>query len=293
MRDEECAQQINRTHENTRYLPSIQLPRAIRATTDIKQALQVADYVLWVVPAQALYDLAGSFQEFLKPGALLINCAKGIDRTTLALPGDNLKAACPGHIVMALSGPSFAREVASGKPTALVLAGEDTAECLKAQYILSGQTLRVYASADRIGVELCGALKNVIALGAGIAIGAGLGENARAALVTRGISELGRLTQALGGKLETVHGLAGIGDLTLTAMSSTSRNTAYGLAIGAGEPPPAKLAEGVHTVEAACKLAEKHGLSLPITTAIAAILRKEIAIETAIKELLQRPLKNE
>ena len=211
-------------------------------------------------------------------GALVI-AAKGLERGTGRLMSEVLGS---GFAAGALSGPNFAAEVAVGLPTAAVLAGGP-----QAAFATSG--FRVYESRDVVGVQLCGALKNVIAIAAGITEGRRLGENARAALVTRGLAEIRRLVIAEGGEAETVAGLAGLGDLMLTATSPTSRNYAYGVALGRSEPPPAALAEGATTAEPALLRAARAGVELPIAAAVADIVAGRVDIASAMKRLLARP----
>ena len=209
--------------------------------------------------------------------------AKGLERGTGRLMSEVLGS---GFAAGALSGPNFAAEVAAGLPTAAVLAGAP-------QAAFATESFRVYESRDVVGVQLCGALKNVIAIAAGITEGRRLGENARAALVTRGLAEIRRLVIAEGGEAETVAGLAGLGDLMLSATSRTSRNYAYGTALGAGRPPPAALAEGVLTAEPALLRAERAGVELPIARAVADIVAGRTDIESAMKRLLARPPRRE
>ena len=237
-----------------------------------------ADVVVLAVPAQAMAETAARLDPGKVRGALVI-AAKGLERGTGRLMSEVLE---PGFAAGALSGPNFAAEVAAGLPTAAVLAGGP-----QAAFAASG--FRVYESRDVVGVQLCGALKNVIAIAAGITEGRRLGENARAALVTRGLAEIRRLVIAEGGEAETVAGLAGLGDLMLSAAGPTSRNYAYGVALGAGEPPAAALAEGALTAEPALLRAARAGVELPIARAVADIVAGRADIDSAMKRLLARP----
>ncbi len=242
------------------------------------EAAAAAEVVMLAVPAQAMVELADRLDPDTVCGTLVV-AAKGLECGTGRLMSEVLP---PRFAAGALSGPNFAAEVAAGLPTAAVLAGAP-------QAAFATTSFRVYESRDVVGVQLCGALKNVIAIAAGITEGRRLGENARAALVTRGLAELRRLVIAEGGEAETVAGLAGLGDLMLTATSSTSRNYAYGVALGRGEPPPGALAEGVSTAEPACLRAGRAGVELPIVAAVADIVADRADIDTAMTRLLARP----
>ncbi len=242
------------------------------------EAAAAAEVVMLAVPAQAMVELADRLDPDTVCGTLVV-AAKGLECGTGRLMSEVL---APRFAAGALSGPNFAAEVAAGLPTAAVLAGAP-------QAAFATTSFRVYESRDVVGVQLCGALKNVIAIAAGITEGRRLGENARAALVTRGLAELRRLVIAEGGEAETVAGLAGLGDLMLTATSSTSRNYAYGVALGRGELPPGALAEGVSTAEPACLRAGRAGVELPIVAAVADIVADRADIDTAMTRLLARP----
>ena len=246
------------------------------------EAAASAEVVVLAVPAQAMAELADRLDPEAVRGAPVV-AAKGLERGTGRLMTEVLG---PGFVAGALSGPNFAAEVAAGMPAAAVLAAAPQAAFATASF-------RVYESRDVMGVQLCGALKNVIAIAAGITEGRRLGENARAALVTRGLAEIRRLVIAEGGEAETVAGLAGLGDLMLTATSPTSRNYAWGLALGRGEPPPAALAEGAYTAEPALLRAGRVGVELPIAAAVADIVAGRADIDSAMKRLLARPARRE
>lgn len=277
--------------EGPKRLPGISLPEGLRATVDKTEALAGADAVLVAVPAQAVRETITGL-DLAMPVAL---CAKGIERATLALMTDVMRQEAPKAPVCVLSGPTFALEVARGLPTAIALAGEQTSVTALFRKIVGAGVVRAYLSDDPIGAEIGGAIKNVIAVASGIAMGRGLGENARAALVSRGLAEIVRLAEAMGGRAETVMGLAGAGDLVLTAMSETSRNTAFGLALGKGARTPGAyrssgiVTEGAWTAQAAQDLAKNHGVDLPICGAVAAILKGQIGIDQAIDGLMERP----
>ncbi len=254
-----------------------------RADSDRRfEAAAAAEVVVLAVPAQVMVETAARLDPVKVRGALVI-AAKGLERGTGRLMSEVLG---PGFAAGVLSGPNFAAEVAAGLPTAAVLAGAP-------QAAFATSSFRVYESRDVVGVQICGALKNVIAIAAGITEGRRLGENARAALVTRGLAEMRRLVIAEGGEAETVAGLAGLGDLMLTATSPTSRNYAHGLALGRGEPPPAALAEGASTAEPALLRAARAGVELPIAAAVADIVAGRADIDAAMKRLLARPARRE
>jgi len=273
------------------HLPGVPLPPEIEVTG----TLPAADFVLLAVPLQHLREIAAR----LPPGGPLICCAKGIEAGTLALPLDILAEVQPGRPAAILTGPSFAREVAAGLPTAVVLASDS--EMLRAEAIaaLATPPFRLYGNDDPVGAQVGGAAKNVIAIAAGAVIGAGLGENARAALITRGLAELSRLAVALGGRAETVAGLSGMGDLMLTCTSAASRNYSFGLALGRGEAPETILAgrsdvtEGVATAPALVARALALGVAVPVCAAVAAVLGGRITLAQAIAALLARRLRDE
>lgn len=277
--------------QGPKRLSGVELPKGISAYTDRDQALSRADAVLVAVPAQIVRATVSDSSLDI-PIAL---CAKGIERGSLALLTEVMAETTPHAPVCVLSGPTFAKEVALGLPTAIALAGEDPSVTALFRNIVGQGVLRTYLSDDPIGAEIGGAIKNVIAVASGIAMGRGLGENARAALVSRGLAEIVRLAEAMGGRSETVMGLSGAGDLILTAMSPTSRNTAFGLALGRGELTPETyqsqnaITEGAWTAEAAQGLATQHGVEMPICAAVAAILRGDVQIDQAIDGLLGRP----
>ncbi len=248
-------------------------------------ALTGAAAILLVVPAQ---QTAGFLAQNRLPEAPLVLCAKGIDAASGRLQ-TQIAAAHTDAALSVLTGPGFAGEIAAGLPTALTLAGGNAAQ----QALLSTPRLRLYRSDDMIGAQAGGALKNVVALACGMAIGAGLGESARAALLTRGFAEMQRLGVALGGRAATFQGLSGLGDLALTSASAQSRNFAQGLAFGQGSGPVGGTVEGLATAQAAATLAAKLAVDAPITAAVAAVVAGKSSVETAMKTLLARPLKEE
>ena len=255
-------------------------PASVSHTSDLA-ALAGAEAILLVLPAQKTAAFLG---KNTLPAAPLVLCAKGIDGAT-----GRLQSQIAARPVSILTGPGFADEIAAGLPTALTLAGGNAAQ----QALLSTPKLRLYRTDDLIGAQAGGALKNVVALACGMAIGAGLGESARAALLTRGFAEMQRLGVALGGKAETFQGLSGLGDLALTCASAQSRNFAQGLAFGQGHGQTGGTVEGLATAQAAAALAGKLGVEAPITAAVAKVVSGAATVETAMHALLSRPLKEE
>ena len=289
---------INDAHENTLYLPGVTLDPAIRATADLAEAAS-ADALLLAAPAQHMRTTIAPLAGHLPPATPLIVCAKGIEQETLALMSEAVAEIFPQNPVFILSGPTFAADVAAGRPTAVTLAGSDLAAAQVLADRLSSDRFRPYSGDDVIGAQIGGAIKNVLAIACGIAEGRGFGDNARAALVTRGLAELTRLCLAKGGRAETMMGLSGLGDLVLTCTSTQSRNYSLGLALGAGRTLAEILgerhsvAEGVYTASAAVALAAKLGIEMPIATAVDAVLNKGADINVVIEALLARPLRAE
>lgn len=270
-------------------LPGVTLPGGVEPTSDPAR-LRACDSVLFAIPMQRLADALSGLD--LAPRHAIAAC-KGVDGATLRGPTAILAAAMPGAIVAILSGPSFAADIARGLPTALSLGCADRAAGTALQAALSTPTLRLYRTTDVAGVELGGAAKNVVAIACGAAIGAGLGDSARAALMTRGMAEIMRLAPSLGARRDTLMGLSGLGDLALTCASPASRNFALGHAIGAGAPRPDATTEGVATASAILRLAERHGIDMPVTRATAALVAGAINVEDAMRQLLDRDLTEE
>lgn len=271
-------------------LPIAMLPPELTLTGDLDQAR--AETVLLAIPAQALGGFLLQHQERLN-GRRLVACCKGIDLTTLEGPSALIRRICPEATPALISGPGFAADLAAGLPTAMTLAcAGPQAKALQAE--LSGGSLRLYLSSDLTGVELGGAIKNVIAIACGIVIGAGLGESARAALLTRGNAEMTRFAMAHGADPHTLSGLAGLGDLVLTCGSDKSRNFRHGLAIGRGAPTePGTTVEGVATTFALARAAQAAGVDMPITQVLAKVLEGHMDVASAMQSLLARPLKAE
>ena len=291
-RDAGYMAEIDRTRENAARLLGAPLHPGVRPTAD-RAGLRGAEVVLLVVPTQTLRSVAADIAPHLESAAAVVACCKGVERGTRALPHDVLAEALPGRPAALLSGPSFAEDVAHGLPTAVTLACADEALAGRIAATLATRSFRPYRSSDVVGVALGGAAKNVLAIAAGVVEGRGLGASAVAALIARGFAELARLGAALGARPETLAGLSGLGDLVLTATSQKSRNFSFGLAIGRGEPPAAKLAEGAATAEALAALAAERGVEMPISAAVAEVVAGRMSVAEAIDNLLARPLKAE
>jgi glycerol-3-phosphate dehydrogenase (NAD(P)+) len=289
---------VNGQNRNPVYLPDVALDPAIKATGDMI-SLAKSDIILLVAPAQHLRGLCKTLAPHIKAGTPVVICAKGIERCTSALMTDVVADALPNAAMMVLSGPTFAREVALGLPTAITLGAADQALGRKVAEAISSPTFRPYLSEDVIGAEVGGAVKNVLAIGCGMADGKGLGANARAALLTRGLAEIVRLAVARGGKPETLMGLSGLGDLVLTATSLQSRNYSLGFALGNGQSldeilgARRSVTEGVTTAEAVVTLAAKLKVDMPICAAIHRVLNNDASIDDMLRGLLERPLRDE
>lgn len=297
-REGEVVRGINDTHENPLFLPGIPLSPALRATNDIADAAK-ADLILAAPPAQHMRGVLRNIRPHLRPGAPLVLCAKGVERGSLALMTDVLREEIPDLSPAVLSGPGFAKDVARGLPTATTIASADATLAQRVVATIGLPTFRPYLADDLIGAEIGGAVKNVVAIACGVAEGRKLGDGARAALITRGFAELTRLGLAMGAKAETLSGLCGLGDLVLTCVSLTSRNTSLGAALGEGRAlrdvlaERRSVAEGMESAPAVVALAAKYGVEMPICEAVDAIVGERISIDDAIVALLSRPFKAE
>jgi glycerol-3-phosphate dehydrogenase (NAD(P)+) len=294
-RDPAQAETIARTRRNERYLRGIDIPASVRISSDLSQSAG-ADLMLAATPVAGLREV---LRKIDKQTPLVWLC-KGFEEGTGLLPHQIAEQALgAGTRCGALSGPSFAEEVARGLPCALTLAARDAGFAREAAAIVHGGRMRVYYSADLVGVEIGGAVKNVMAIAAGISDGLGLGHNARAALITRGLAEIARLGAALGGTIETFMGLAGAGDLILTATGDLSRNRRVGLQLAQGLPLEKILhdlghvAEGVHSAREVAKLAKARGVDMPVTDAVNAVLQGKLLPKAAVEQLLARDPKKE
>ena len=288
-RDPAQAEDMRRMRVNRARLPRVELPPEVQVTATLDGL--AADCVLLALPAQALGGFLADHGRSLD-GRSVVSCAKGIDRTTGLRPSELIARACPGARIAVLTGPSFAEDIAAGLPTALTLAVAAEGAALQAR--LATGTLRLYLTDDVVGAELGGALKNVIALASGITMGAGLGESARAAVVTRGFAEITRLAVSEGAAAETLAGLSGLGDLLLTSTSGKSRNYAAGLAVGAGRPTARGVTiEGLATAEAVTAMAAARGIDMPLSATVAAITQGRMTVAEATDHLMSRPLRKE
>jgi glycerol-3-phosphate dehydrogenase (NAD(P)+) len=293
-RDAGLAEAINKTHDNAVYLPGTKLHEKIKATADLQAAVAGADFVLLVTPAQFVRHVLQSLKPFLPATTPVVNCAKGIEITTGKILSQVAAEVLPGQPYGALSGPNFAHEVAAGLPCAATLAGQKGWE-----EVLSSKTFRPYISDDVVGVEVAGAMKNVIAIACGMVEGKKLGQNARAAVMTRGMAEIKRFGLAMGAKAETFLGLSGLGDLVLTCNSMNSRNFSLGAALGAGKTleeimaSRKSVAEGVATSRAIADYACNNTVDMPICCAVDAILHQNAKIDDIVRGLLSRHLRPE
>ena len=294
------ASELAETGENKRYLPNFILPADIRVTADLNTAIDGADTILCVTPSQALRSIMQQIAPALNTRQVLLSASKGIEEKTFFRMSQVMREYAPDNPIGTLGGPSFAQEVAAAMPTAITIAFEDPLLGKSLQDAFSSSSLRVYRNEDVPGTELGGALKNVIALAAGVVTGLELGNNAAAALITRGIVEMTRLAIACGGRRETMSGLSGIGDLVLTCTGGLSRNRLVGIELGKGRKLPeiiaglnGKVAEGVRSTTAALGLAARYGVEMPITEQMAAILHQDKSPRDAIRDLMSRPGRTE
>jgi len=295
-RDSARAALMAQSRANERLLPGVPLPPGITVTANATQALQDAALILLVVPAQALRPVLQSLPTLSAP---VLICAKGVEAGSLMLPLEVLAEIHPGISAGVLSGPNFAHEIARGLPAAAVVASADSGLRALGVTRLGSPGFRLYGGDDPVGAEIGGAAKNVIAIAAGAVTGAGLGENARAALITRGLAEISRLAVALGGRADTVAGLSGLGDLLLTATGPGSRNTSLGMALGRGENLTDILGarqgvtEGVATAPALVARAARLGVEIPICAAVAELVSGRLTVREAVAQLLSRPSRAE
>lgn len=296
-REDDVVQSINTGRENTLFLKGVPLSSNITATTDLLETAR-CDILLMVTPAQHLRATLNAIRNEIKSQPVVL-CAKGIEMQTGKLLSAVAEEEIPGINVCVLTGPTFASEIARGLPSAVTIGAHSKDAAEIAAEMLASKTLRPYASGDIIGAEIGGAVKNVIAIASGIIQGKGLGESARAALVTRGLAEIGRLAEAMGGKRETLMGLCGMGDMMLTCSSMQSRNFSLGVMLGQGKSlanimaERNSVAEGVHTARAVTVLAERAGVDMPISTMVDQCLNHGLDLDTGIKQWMNRPLKHE
>jgi glycerol-3-phosphate dehydrogenase (NAD(P)+) len=301
-RNPEIAAQMETSREAQAYLPGHKLPATITVTSDLEQAVRGKQFVVGVTPSHGARDVLGRAAQWMDPDAIVINASKGLEDGTLMTIDSVYDQIFPKRIAdraTYLSGPTFATEIALGLPAAIVLAGRDQATTALAQEALTSLHFRIYRTDDVIGVLLGGALKNVIAIGAGVSDGLGFGSNTRVALMTRGLAEITRIGVALGANPLTFAGLSGMGDLVLTCSGDASRNRRVGLALGQGKKMPEilaemrQVAEGIKTAKVAKELAAKIGCEAPIIDAMHAIIQEGVHVRDAITMLLSRPARSE
>jgi glycerol-3-phosphate dehydrogenase (NAD(P)+) len=299
-RDVGLARDLARSRTTSAYLPGLPLPNRVTPTASIPEALDRVDLVVCAVPSHGYRAVIRAAAPCMPRNAIIVSATKGLEGGSLLRMSEVIAAeASTGHAVVVLSGPSFAIEVAQEQPTAVLAASVDAAAAERVQTEFRGPQFRIYASSDVVGVELAGALKNVIAIAAGVVQGLGLGHNALAGLITRGLAEISRLTCAAGGRRETPAGLSGLGDLVLTCTGSLSRNRRVGLELASGRALEDILggmrmvAEGVRTTAAALALAQRYGVELPIATQIREVLEGRSDVRAAIEALMLRPQRAE
>jgi glycerol-3-phosphate dehydrogenase (NAD(P)+) len=297
-RDSALVENINQRHENATYLPGLSLDPDLRASSGIEDIRQ-CDAVLLVVPAQAVRGITKLISSYCAPEIPLLCCAKGVENGTGLLMSEVIAENLPNNPVGCLSGPTFAAEAVQGMPTAVALAFPDASIGDALASAIGTASFRPYVSDDVIGAEVGGAVKNVLAIACGISAGMGLGENTRAALITRGLAEVTRLAIALGGRRETLAGLAGLGDLSMTCGSRQSRNFRFGEALGKGQSVDTVLAgiggvvEGRHTAQAIARRAKDMNVEMPICRAVDAVLNHGADLRSAIEDLMHRPFRAE
>ncbi len=294
-RESEVVDTINNDNENTLFLSGVKLPVGITATTNLAD-FSDADIILLVTPAQHMRAMVAALKQYISSTAKLVICSKGIEIATGKLLSQVLTEVLPSNPVAVLSGPTFAIEVARGQPCALTLACENDNIASEVAAMIATPMFRPYQSSDIVGAQIGGAVKNVLAIATGIVSGLELGENARAAVITRGLAEMARFGEVFGSDSETMMGLSGLGDLILTCSSTQSRNMSLGKAIGEGQSftdimrDRRSVAEGAHTVEIVHKIAEDKNIDMPITAAVYKILKEDMDVNTVMNDLLSRPI---
>ncbi len=300
-REPEVVESISRDRENSLFLPGVRLSEKISPFNGLKEAVEGAEFIVSVVPSHGLRDVLSEAREHIRQGAIIVSATKGIEEKGLLTPSGIIKEALSGKDVsiVALSGPSFAAEVSKMLPTALSAASDSSSAAIRVQEAFSTGYFRVYTNSDVIGVELGGALKNIMAIASGISDGLGLGHNARAALITRGLAEMSRLGVKMGAQAATFAGLSGLGDLVLTCTGPLSRNYTVGKSLGSGKSLSEAtggmkaVAEGVKTCKGARALARSQGMEMPITEAVYEVLYDGKQPKEAVLDLMNRDLKGE
>ena len=290
----DVAATINAEHRNPAYLGDRELSLALRASASLEETVEGADVVVMAVPSQGFREVLVSAAPHIRPWVPVVSLSKGLEQGTLLRMSEVANEVLPGHPVAVLTGPNLAGEIAAGQPAASVVAIDDAVIATALQGIFARPTFRVYTNTDVVGCELAGVVKNVIAIASGIATGMGFGDNTRATLVTRGLAEMTRLAMKLGGSLESLAGLAGMGDLIATCSSTSSRNTTVGLRLGRGEnlddiiASTTQVAEGVRSSRAVLDLARKHGVDMPITEQVVAICHEGKSAADGLLSLMTR-----
>ncbi len=290
----DVAATINAEHRNPAYLGDRELSLALRASASLEETVEGADVVVMAVPSQGFREVLVSAAPHIRPWVPVVSLSKGLEQGTLLRMSEVANEVLPGHPVAVLTGPNLAGEIAAGQPAASVVAIDDAVIATALQGIFARPTFRVYTNTDVVGCELAGVVKNVIAIASGIATGMGFGDNTRATLVTRGLAEMTRLAMKLGGSLESLAGLAGMGDLIATCSSTSSRNTTVGLRLGRGEKlddiiaSTTQVAEGVRSSRAVLDLARKHGVDMPITEQVVAICHEGKSAADGLLSLMTR-----
>ena len=298
-RNPEEISRLSEEREHKTKLPGVKLPLDMIFTADIEKAAEDKDFLVFAVPSTAVRGVAKKIKPFIKDGQIIVDVAKGIEESTLMTLSQQIEEEIPNAKVAVLSGPSHAEEVGRGLPTTVVIGADDKETAKYLQEMFMNEVFRVYISPDILGIELGGSLKNVVALAAGIADGLGYGDNTKAALITRGITEIARLGTAMGGKFETFCGLTGIGDLIVTCASVHSRNRRAGILIGQGYTMDEAMkevkmvVEGVYSAKAAMALARKYQVQLPIIEQVNQVLFEGKAADQAVKDLMLRDKKME
>jgi glycerol-3-phosphate dehydrogenase (NAD(P)+) len=300
--ERDLAERMQTTRINDIYLPGRELPSNVEVTAELATALDGADIVLSAIPSHVVRVVYGQMASFVRPGTIFVSATKGLENETLLRMSEVIRGVLRERFeprIAVISGPTFAREVACFEPTALVVAADDLALAEEIQAAFSGPSFRLYTSTDLIGVEIGGAIKNVIAIGSGVLHGMGLGHNVTAALITRGLAEMTRLAVAMGGKQQTLGGLTGLGDLVLTCTGELSRNRMVGIRLAHGQrldeivSSMNMVAEGVKTTKAAVELARRHSVEMPIADQMYRMLNFGVSPREAIQRLMERSLKGE
>ncbi len=298
-RRESLTTEINESHTNGDYLPDFTLPDALRATSDLERIVSNADVIVMAVPSHGYRDVARQVAEHLRPWVPVVTLSKGLERETRRRMSEVTAEEMPGHPIAVLTGPNLAKEIISGQPAASVVAIDDHRIAEELQRLFSRPSLRVYRNPDVVGCEVAGVVKNVIAISSGMAHGMGFGDNTRATLITRGLAEMTRLGEELGGDSATFAGLAGMGDLIATCASTQSRNNTVGRRLGEGESiddivsSMNMVAEGVKSCPSVLELAREHGVEMPITEQVVAVCHEGRSARDALAALMDRDAKSE